>query len=181
MEQKGAGLSPRPARGRCGTAGAPPAQPPLLAPCGPEEAEPSPSPSPRGSPEPCGPRCSGRAGCWPPPACCVPGAAAGTAAAPAGTTPAGPPAPARLAATATRTARGAGTAARTTWAPAAEPVSGDGGRPRLGTPACALCCRARCLLLPVSPVLRVVTGCAWGCAWGCRLGWVCSNVPLFPC
>ncbi|XP_018863864.1 uncharacterized protein LOC107211765 isoform X2 [Parus major] len=53
-------------------------------------------------------------------------------------------------------------------------------RPRLGTPACAAVLGGECLLLPVSPVLRVMTG----CVRGCRLGWVCSSVPVvpfFPC
>lgn len=59
-----------------------------------------------------------------------------------GTTPAGPPPPAGLPATATRTARGRETAATTTWPCAAVPVSGGGmalAGPPLGTPPVLLC------------------------------------------
>lgn len=74
--------------------------------------------------------CCAGGGCWPPATCW---AAAGTAAARAGTTPAGPRAPTGLAATATPTARGRATAARTTRPRAAAPVSvgmGRGGQAR---------------------------------------------------
>lgn len=128
----------------------PPAQPPLLMQC-PLVRGRAVIPRARRLPVPCGARCSGRAGCWPPAAWFVPRAAAATAAAPAGTTPAGPPVPAGLTATATRTARGRETAARTTWPRVAVPVSGGGDGTaglRLGTPACGAVLGGEWLLLP---------------------------------
>lgn len=97
-------------------------------------AQPS-SPPPEGTDSPtlgtgtCGAACEGcccaGGGCWPPATCW---AAAGTAAARAGTTPAGLQVPTGLTATATPTARGRATAARTTRPRAAAPVSVGMGR-----------------------------------------------------
>lgn len=49
------------------------------------------------------------------------------------------------------------------------------GAPGLGMPAWAAACGGKCLLLSVSPILRVVTG----GVWGCQLGWIWSNIPIF--
>lgn len=68
--------------------------------------------------------CCAGGGCWLLATCWV---AAGTAVAQAGTTPAGPPVHAALAAIATRTVRGQVTAARTTRLRAAVPVSRGAG------------------------------------------------------
>ncbi|KAL9834461.1 uncharacterized protein GJ701_012755 isoform 2-T2 [Geothlypis trichas] len=165
-------LSPRPARGRCGRAELPPAQPRSSCSVRCSGAEPS-CRGARRLPVPCGARCSGRAGCWPPAACWEPRAAAGTAAAPAGTTRAGPPAPAGLAATATRTASGPETAARTTPPRAAVPRwavpwgpggHGAGAAPRAGLAAGPAAARSRCR--PGTAGIPVLTSSSAAAAWG---------------
>lgn len=124
VEQKGTGFVPLSSPGAVQT-GLPVLmlrQPSLLAQCLPVWGE----SRPLGAcehPVPCGACCSAGAGCWPPATWQVLRAAAGTSAAQAGTTPAGPQAAIRHAATATRTARGQVTAVRTTVLCAAMPVS----------------------------------------------------------
>lgn len=99
---------------------------------------------------PCGACCSAGAGCWPLATWWVPWVAAGTSAARAGTTPAGPQAPAGLAATVTHTARGQVTAVRTTTPCAAAPVSIGMGWHRLGGEPQGWGCQPGLLLVEAS-------------------------------
>ena len=128
VEQKGTGFVPPPSAGAVRSGSSPRCLPSVRWRGGKPSLEGKAVTGCSGGPAACGGCCSAGAGCWPPAARWVPRAAAGTAAARAGTTPAGRRAPTGLAATATRTARGRVTAARTTTLRAAAPVSvGWGG------------------------------------------------------